>query len=224
MLISIYPTTSRLLRDRKETQQSPKNGRCKSMTYSQLLNLTRYLLRRPVRPFKREWARLRLVASGLNLAPSVIIDRSRGCSIVAGKGSSVGSGSILIAQSQSKTGNHIIIGNGVAINEYNNLRAAGGDIRIGNYCQIAQFCTLVASNHAIETPKHIIEAPWDTSKHSICIEDDVWIGANCVILPGVTIGRGAVIGAGSIVTKSVPAYSVHAGNPARCLKTRTLHS
>lgn len=54
----------------------------------------------------------------------------------------------------------------------------------------------------------------------ICIEDDVWIGANVVIMPGITIGKGSVIGAGSIVTDSVPAYSVAVGVPARVKKKR----
>jgi acetyltransferase-like isoleucine patch superfamily enzyme len=47
----------------------------------------------------------------------------------------------------------------ITINEYNNLRAAGGDIRIGNYCQIAQFCTLVASSHTVDTAQYMIDAP-----------------------------------------------------------------
>lgn len=188
----------------------------------QALRGVRYLLLLPARAIRREWRRLRLVSTGLRLGPSVLIEQDPGCHIIAGAGSSVGAGSILIAQSQSEKNFHIILGERVAINEYNNLRAAGGDIRIGNFCQIAQFCTLVASNHTIETTQKIIDAPWDTSKHSIAIEDDVWIGANCVILPGVTIGRGAVIGAGSVVTKNVPPYSVFAGNPARYLKTRSL--
>lgn len=54
----------------------------------------------------------------------------------------------------------------------------------------------------------------------IHIEDDVWIGANAVIMPGVTIGKGSVIGAGSIVTKSIPAYSVAVGVPAKIKKNR----
>lgn len=54
----------------------------------------------------------------------------------------------------------------------------------------------------------------------ICIEDDVWIGANVVIMPGITIGKGSVIGAGSIVTASIPAYSVAVGVPARVKKKR----
>ena len=52
------------------------------------------------------------------------------------------------------------------------------------------------------------------------IEDDVWIGSNSVILSGVKIGRGAVIGAGSIVTKNVPKYAIVAGNPAKVIKMR----
>ncbi|TDH69510.1 hypothetical protein CCR75_005048 [Bremia lactucae] len=54
---------------------------------------------------------------------------------------------------------------------------------------------------------------------AITIEDDVWIGGNAVILPGMTIGYGAVIGAGSVVTKDVPPMSVYAGNPAKFIKT-----
>jgi len=54
----------------------------------------------------------------------------------------------------------------------------------------------------------------------VTIKDDVWIGANAIILPGVTIGKGAIIGAGSIVTKDVEEYTVVAGNPAKVIKRR----
>lgn len=56
------------------------------------------------------------------------------------------------------------------------------------------------------------------SKHSIRVEDDCWIGAGAIILYGVTIGKGAVIGAGSVVTKDVEPYSVNVGNPARKIR------
>jgi acetyltransferase-like isoleucine patch superfamily enzyme len=194
------------------------------MHYLQFLKAVCSLLLAPARAFRREWKRIRLASSCLRLGPSVVVHQDPGCNIVAGEGSSIGTGSILIALSRDGTKNQIIIGKRVAINEYNNLRAAGGDIRIGNYCQIAQFCTLVASNHTIDTDQYMIDAPWQTSKSSIDIEDDVWIGANCVILPGVTIGRGAVIGAGSVVTKSVPPYSIYVGNPARFLRLRSIHA
>ena len=50
--------------------------------------------------------------------------------------------------------------------------------------------------------------------------DDVWIGTNSVVLPGVTIGKGAVIGAGTVVTKDIPEYAIAVGNPARVIKYR----
>ena len=53
---------------------------------------------------------------------------------------------------------------------------------------------------------------------TVTIEDDVWIGARCIILKGVTIGRGCIIGAGAVVTKSVPPYTLAGGNPARHIK------
>ena len=53
----------------------------------------------------------------------------------------------------------------------------------------------------------------------VTIEDDVWIGANCIILKGVTIGARSVIGAGSVVTKSIPADCIAAGNPCRIVKS-----
>ncbi len=58
------------------------------------------------------------------------------------------------------------------------------------------------------------------SKGKITIEEDVWIGANSVVLSGVKIGRGSIIGAGSIVTKNIPKYSIALGNPAKVVKMR----
>lgn len=55
---------------------------------------------------------------------------------------------------------------------------------------------------------------------TIMIEDDVWIGARAIILPGVKIGKGCIIGAGAVVTKSFDDYSVIGGNPAKLLKLR----
>jgi acetyltransferase-like isoleucine patch superfamily enzyme len=58
----------------------------------------------------------------------------------------------------------------------------------------------------------------------IVIEDDVWIGAKAIILKGVTLGKGCVVAAGSVVTKSAPAYSLIGGNPARIIKQDIKHS
>lgn len=59
----------------------------------------------------------------------------------------------------------------------------------------------------------------DLKQREVNIEDDVWIGLNAIILPGVTIGRGAIVAAGSVVTKSIPPFSIVAGNPAQIIKS-----
>jgi len=114
----------------------------------------------------------------------------------------------------------LIIGSHTYIGEFNNIRAGGGFIRIGNNCSISQHITIVASNHAYEKDKLIKEQCWSTDNNFVIIEDDVWIGANSVVLPGVSIGRGAVIGAGSVVTKDIPAYAIAVGNPSKVIKYR----
>jgi maltose O-acetyltransferase len=54
----------------------------------------------------------------------------------------------------------------------------------------------------------------------VSIEDDVWIGARVIILPGVRIGQGSIIGAGAVVAKNIPSYSICVGNPARIIRSR----
>ncbi len=92
-----------------------------------------------------------------------------------------------------------------------------GPIEIGNNVMTAQHVALSGLNHGFED----ISMPISRQKVStakIVVEDDAWIGANAVIVPGVTIGKHAIVGAGSVVTKSVPAYSVAVGNPAKIVK------
>ena len=90
----------------------------------------------------------------------------------------------------------------------------GNGISIGNHVAIAANTTLAPVNHAYcERDRLIAEQGFLPSRGGIVIEDDVWIGANCVLLDGTVLRRGAVIGAGSLVRGEVAAYSVHAGNP-----------
>lgn len=114
----------------------------------------------------------------------------------------------------------LVIGRETAINEFNNIRAAGGEIRIGSHCLISQFVSIIASNHAIDGFDSVRYAPWDKSKNCVEIGDDVWIGAHAVVLPGVRIGTGAVVAAGAVVTRDVPAYAVVAGIPAQLKRFR----
>ena len=95
----------------------------------------------------------------------------------------------------------------------------GGGVSIGNRVLIGYRAQILSTNHVIPDNKGKIFGAGH-SKKPVTIGDDVWIGANSIILPGVLIGEGAVIAAGSIVTKSVKSFSVVAGVPAKEIKSR----
>ncbi len=116
-----------------------------------------------------------------------------------------------------------IINNGVgdvAIGDHSFIGAGNviiGPVEIGNRVMTAQNVVISGMNHSYEdinTPPTI----QPVTVHLIVIEDNVWIGANSIIIPGIHIGRHSVVGAGSVVTKDIPAYSVAVGNPARIIK------
>lgn len=91
---------------------------------------------------------------------------------------------------------------------------SGNGVNIGNYVLIASNCTLAPVNHEYRSKdKTIIEQRFMPSKGGILIEDDVWIGANTVILDGTIIKKGVVIGAGSLVRGELEAYGIYSGNP-----------
>ena len=79
-------------------------------------------------------------------------------------------------------------------------------------------CMIFTSNHGIEKGELIIKQK--NTIEDVIIEDDVWIGARSIILPGVKLKKGSVIAAGSIVTKSVDSYAIVGGNPAKLIKYR----
>jgi acetyltransferase-like isoleucine patch superfamily enzyme len=92
-----------------------------------------------------------------------------------------------------------------------------GPVCIGNNVNLAQGITVTALNHNFnDTTRKIDEQGINTKP--VVIGDDVWIGANAVILPGVTIGRHVVVAAGAVVTKDVPPYSLVGGVPAKEIK------
>ena len=103
----------------------------------------------------------------------------------------------------------------------------GCSLEIGRFCSIANDVVFVmGGNHRLDYPslypfRSMFEGGCTSySKGDIVIEDDVWIGYGAIILSNVHIGRGAVIAAGSIVTKDVPPYSIYGGNPARLIRRR----
>ena len=115
---------------------------------------------------------------------------------------------------------HLIIGEHTGINSGCVLYTGSG-IRIGNHVAIAANCTFAPVNHAYMDKSRLIrEQGFLPDKGGILIEDDVWIGANCVLLDGSILRRGCVIAAGAIVRSEVPAYSVNAGQPLRIINWR----
>jgi len=97
----------------------------------------------------------------------------------------------------------------------------GNGIHIGKSVAIAANCTFAPTNHEFYRKDVLIrEQGFRPSKGGIVIEDDVWIGSNCVLLDGAILRRGCVIGASSVVRGEVSEYSIQAGNPLRLLRWR----
>lgn len=92
-----------------------------------------------------------------------------------------------------------------------------GPVHIGNYVNLAQGVVISGLNHNYQDPQQTIISQGVTTS-LITIENDVWIGANSVILAGVTIGQHSIIAAGSVVIHDVPSYCIVAGNPAHIVK------
>jgi acetyltransferase-like isoleucine patch superfamily enzyme len=113
-----------------------------------------------------------------------------------------------------RIGSHCYIGPNVVIQSFANSK-----ISIGNHVMIASNSSIYASDH-ITTSISIPMKAQGEQGCGIVIGDDVWIGANAVILDGVKIGRGAVVSAGAVVTKSVEPYMIVAGVPAKVIKAR----
>jgi acetyltransferase-like isoleucine patch superfamily enzyme len=115
-------------------------------------------------------------------------------------------------------GEGLVMGNNSNIGPYNYI-GCSGKITIGDNVMLAPRVSIYAENHVFDNPNITIKAQ-GVYKKEVVIEDDCWIAANAVILAGVTIGKGSVVAAGSVVNEDVPAFSVVAGVPARVIKSR----
>lgn len=120
-----------------------------------------------------------------------------------------------------RQGHSIIIGDRVFLGrscEFN----VQGSVKIGDDSLIASGCKLIDHDHQLNTAKPIAQQPCDIA--SIVIDAGAWLGANVIVLKGVHIGEGAIVGAGSVVNRSIPAFEIWAGVPARRVGARALEN
>lgn len=116
------------------------------------------------------------------------------------------------------TGDKLVISSGTYVNRYS-MFDAHQQIVVGSNCLFGPNCYITDSNHSFEANLSINIQKMQSNP--IVIEDEVWIGAHVTILSGVRIGKGAVIGAGSVVTSEVPSMAIAVGVPAKVIKYRS---
>tara|TARA_R110002050_G_scaffold300444_1_gene469820 strand:+ start:3808 stop:4515 length:708 start_codon:yes stop_codon:yes gene_type:complete len=159
------------------------------------------------------------VGSGLNLMKSSLINALSYKGVEIGDNFTLGKYSIIECTGVLRNvGSSLKIGNNVGINHYCFI-GVRGDIEIGNNVIFGPRVNVFSENHNFDS----IEIPiknQGVTKGKTIIGNDVWIGANVSIMSGVSIGDGCVIAAGAVVTKSIPAYSIIGGVPAKIIKSR----
>lgn len=148
----------------------------------------------------------------------------------------IGGKNVVLNNGVSFFENPLIFGN-VSIGSYTSISgpstricSSKNNVIIGNFCSIASNVIIQEFYHNVNmtTTYNILSnlikdkdaSLQVVSKGNIVIEDDVWVGSNACILSGVKIGRGSVVGAGSVVTKDIPPYSIAAGNPCKVIRKR----
>jgi len=127
----------------------------------------------------------------------------------------VGKGTCFMRNVEIRSPKKIHIGNHTNINKKVLLDGRGGILTIGNNVDIAQETNIWTLEH---NPNDDL---YSTKGGDVLIEDYVWIASRCTILPGVSIGRGAVVASGAIVTKDVPPMAIVGGIPAKIIGQRT---
>jgi acetyltransferase-like isoleucine patch superfamily enzyme len=177
-----------------------------------------------LKPAQRHWAQawqdewqayladMETIIIGQNcfIAPEARIFAEPGRPIVIGDNSYIAADTVMHGP--------ITLGRGVSINHHVSLDGGRKGIVIGDHTRIAAYTYAYAFNHGMAPAQLIKDQP--VSSKGIRIGQDVWIGANTGIVDGVEIGDYAVVGMGSLVTKSVASYTKVAGNPARIIGTR----
>lgn len=199
------------------------------------------ILKAIFRSARSAWLRLRLARLGeaayVDLSARIDFPRR----VVIGSGSRIEHRSVVRGNTSHATG--IRVGSEVSVKDYAIINANAGHVSIGDRSWIGPHCViygnggveigndvLIAAHTSITTVSHIaerVDVPINDQGIScdpVIIENDVWLGLNCTILQGVTIGSGSIIGAGAVVTKDIPRGSIALGVPARVVGHRAPQS
>jgi acetyltransferase-like isoleucine patch superfamily enzyme len=155
------------------------------------------------------------IGKNAKIYESVKLFSRRGFPIRIGDNISIEKGVVM----STSEGGKIHIGNNVYIGEYSIL-TSNEEIEIGDNVLISPHNVIVDFNHIYEDIGQPVNKQGVIAR-KITIQEGVWIGSGSKILIGVTVGKGAVVGAGSVVTKDVPAFHVVVGNPAKIIKRRS---
>ena len=173
-------------------------------------------------------AKFKTTGTNLTVIPSLLL--LRGAQFISlGNDVWIGKGVQLIATSKSSTSQQlspeISVGNNCSIGDYSHITAIN-HIKLGNNVRMGKNVLITDNSHGSTVNVDDLapnKRPLQ-SKGAIIIEDNVWIGEKTCILPGVTIGKNAIIGAGSVVTKDIPSNCIAAGNPAKVIRYLILNS
>jgi acetyltransferase-like isoleucine patch superfamily enzyme len=136
--------------------------------------------------------------------------------ISVGRGTRIYRGTVI----EVGAGGSIRLGDDSHIQSSCDLKGFLRDLSIGSKANIGPHCRFSSYNHRFDDPGKPIASQGLVSRGDTVVEDDVWLGAGVTVLDGVRIGRGAVVGAGAVVTKDIPPYSVAVGIPARVMGWR----
>jgi acetyltransferase-like isoleucine patch superfamily enzyme len=168
-------------------------------------------------PLRFRWRKLRLYAQGVRFGSDLIIEQ----------------GVTVHGAGELQLGRNVWLGRGAFINVWAGARLTIGDdtyigrysiilahesVRIGDHCMVAPYSHVTDVNHGMDLGSPMRSQP--LRSEPVAIGSDVWFGAGCSVLPGVTIGKGCVIGARAVVSKDLPEYAIAVGVPAKIVRFR----
>ena len=137
--------------------------------------------------------------------------------IEIGDGTYIDDHTVLLSTGEPRDERRIVIGQTCGFNRFTIIDASES-IRIGNYVRVGPNCYITDHDHGFRRDEKVCRQPLTSSP--VEIHDDVWIGAGAIVLKGVTIGEGAVVAAGAVVTKPIDPWAVVAGIPAKQISVR----